>query len=112
VGESRALILPSFAEGLPIVFMEAMALGRPVLATYIAGIPELIDGACGRVIPAGSIPRLTQALDELLSCSPAALEAMGEEGRKRVVAEHDIKGLAAQLHGAFEQQVTDKRASA
>ena len=39
---ARALVLPSFAEGLPVVIMEAMALRRPVLTTYVAGIPELV----------------------------------------------------------------------
>jgi len=105
VGQSRALILPSFAEGLPIVFMEAFALARPVLATYIAGIPELIDESCGWVVPAGSIERLTTALDELLSASPEQLEAMGKEGRRRVEAMHDINGLAANLKQAFEQHL-------
>ena len=40
---ARALVLPSFAEGLPVVLMEAMALRRPVLSTYVAGIPELVN---------------------------------------------------------------------
>jgi glycosyltransferase involved in cell wall biosynthesis len=53
---ARALILPSFAEGLPVVLMEAMALRRPVLSTYVAGIPELvIPGENGWLFPAGSI---------------------------------------------------------
>ncbi|HWX90208.1 MAG TPA: glycosyltransferase, partial [Rhizomicrobium sp.] len=52
---ARALVLPSFAEGLPIVLMEAMILGRPVLSTYVAGIPELvINGKTGWLFPAGS----------------------------------------------------------
>jgi glycosyltransferase involved in cell wall biosynthesis len=46
---ARVLVLPSFAEGLPVVIMEAMALGRPVVSTYVAGIPELvIPGETGR----------------------------------------------------------------
>ena len=40
---SRALIMPSFAENLPVAMMEAMAVGRPVLGTYIAGVPELVE---------------------------------------------------------------------
>ena len=42
---ARALVLPSFAEGLPVVIMEAMALRRPVISTYVAGIPELVRPA-------------------------------------------------------------------
>ncbi len=53
---SRAMVLPSFAEGLPVVIMEAMALRRPVLSTYIAGIPELVrPGETGWLVPAGDV---------------------------------------------------------
>ena len=53
VARSRALVMPSFAEGLPVVIMEAMALGRPVISTSIAGIPELVeDGVNGYLVPA------------------------------------------------------------
>ena len=52
---ARALVLPSFAEGLPVVIMEAMALRRPVLTTYVAGIPELVlQGENGWLFPAGA----------------------------------------------------------
>ena len=51
---SRALVLASFAEGLPVVIMEALALGRPVISTWVAGIPELVEsGKCGWLVPAG-----------------------------------------------------------
>ena len=46
IAASRALVLPSFAEGLPVVIMEALALGRPVIATYVAGVPELVAPSC------------------------------------------------------------------
>src|SRR5208283_1487037 len=50
---ARALVLPSFAEGLPVVIMEAMALRRPVLSTYVGGIPELVRaGIDGWLVPA------------------------------------------------------------
>ncbi len=52
---SQVMVVPSFAEGLPVVVMEALALGRPVLATYIAGMAELVTpGLCGWLVPAGS----------------------------------------------------------
>ncbi|MEI4479854.1 glycosyltransferase, partial [Klebsiella pneumoniae] len=55
VRKARALVLPSFAESLPVVIMEAMALRRPVISTYVAGIPELVrDGDTGWLVPAGS----------------------------------------------------------
>ena len=61
---ARAMVLPSFAEGLPVVVMEAMALRRPVLSTYIAGIPELvIADENGWLFPAGDVAALAEALE-------------------------------------------------
>lgn len=89
--EARALVLPSFAEGLPVVIMEALALGRPVVSTYVAGIPELVEsGSCGWLVPAGSLDHLTAALQEVLEAPVERLEAMGREGRARVLAQHDV----------------------
>ena len=60
---ARALVLPSFAEGLPVVLMEAMALRRPVLTTYVAGIPELVrPGEHGWLVPAGDVEALADAM--------------------------------------------------
>jgi len=53
---ARGLVQPSFAEGLPVVIMEAMVLRRPVLTTYVAGIPELVQpGKNGWLFPAGDV---------------------------------------------------------
>ncbi len=94
---SRALVLASFAEGLPVVIMEAMALGRPVLSTYVAGIPELVvPGETGWLVPAGSVPELSRAMAECLAASPAKLRLMGEAALRRVACRHAIErnGLA------------------
>ena len=89
---SRALVLPSFAEGLPVVIMEALALARPVISTYIAGIPELVEtDACGWLVPAGSVDALVDAMVEALRATPARLDELGLEGRRRVVAAHDAR---------------------
>ncbi len=97
LGRARALLLPSFAEGLPVVIMEALALGRPAISTYIAGIPELVDEQCGWIIPAGSIDDIAQAMTEALAAKPAALKAKGLEGRARVKDRHDVRKNAAAL---------------
>lgn len=89
--ESRALVLASFAEGLPVVLMEAMALGRPALSTYVAGIPELLDdGESGWLFTPGDVDALTMAIERCLAASPEELAAMGERARERVLASHDI----------------------
>jgi glycosyltransferase involved in cell wall biosynthesis len=95
---ARALVLPSFAEGLPVVLMEAMALERPVLTTYVAGIPELVQhGKSGWLFPAGDVQALAQALRECLAESPETLQAMGRAGRERVLSRHDIDIEATKL---------------
>jgi len=86
---ARAFVLPSFAEGLPVVIMEALALARPVITTAIAGIPELVDSECGWVIPAGSEDALVEALSTALAASADELAAKGECGRTRVHQMHD-----------------------
>ena len=83
--ESQGLLLPSFAEGLPVVIMEAFARARPVLSTIIAGIPELVeDGTNGWLVPAGAVPPLVDAMAELATADRACLERMGADGRSRV----------------------------
>lgn len=97
IDASRAVVLPSFAEGLPVVLMEALARGRPVVTTYIAGIPELVDDGCGWLVPAGSVDDLVVALREVLAAPPRDLEEMGREGRRRVLDRHDVRREAARL---------------
>lgn len=108
LSDSRALLLPSFAEGLPVVIMEAFALGRPVISTYIAGIPELLDSSCGWIVPAGSVEALAAAMRAALLASPQTLVAMGVEGRKRSVAQHDVTASAAQLAQLFREACTPR----
>ena len=101
---SRGLVLPSFAEGLPMVIMEAMALRRPVLTTCVAGIPELIQqNKSGWLIPPGSIDALTAAMEELLSRSPEELRLAGESAHARVVERHSIDIEAAKLAVLFRE---------
>lgn len=89
--DSRGLVLPSFAEGLPVVIMEAFALGRPVIATYIAGIPELVRaGETGWLVPAGNVEELAAAMAQMLDAPIEQLERLGEAGAQRVARDHDI----------------------
>jgi glycosyltransferase involved in cell wall biosynthesis len=98
LGLAHALVLPSFAEGLPMVIMEAMAAARPVLTTMIAGAPELVQqGQTGWLVPAGDVRALAQAMDACVDTDHAALERMGHAGRVRVLARHDIDDQAARL---------------
>ena len=102
---ARALVLPSFAEGLPVVLMEALALGRPVVATYVGGIPELVvDDVNGWLVPAGDADRLAQAIRECLRAPDARIQTMGQLGRARVLEMHDIARECRRLADLFAGQ--------
>jgi len=106
---ARALVLPSFAEGLPVVIMEAMALRRPVLATYVAGVPELVQhGVTGWLFPAGSLDDLVAAIVECLSATPTELKRLGDAGYERVIARHAIDHEAARLATLFKRGNTPR----
>jgi glycosyltransferase involved in cell wall biosynthesis len=100
---ARVFVLPSFAEGLPVVIMEALALGRPVLATSVAGVPELVSAECGWLVPAGSVDALVQAMERALATPLAELERMGQVGRARVRQQHDVQVEAEKLRALFER---------
>jgi glycosyltransferase involved in cell wall biosynthesis len=106
---SRALVLPSFAEGLPVVIMEALALGRPVVTTYVGGIPELVqNGVSGWLVTPGAVEPLIAAMREVLDAPPQKLEAMGQAGAKRVHEQHDIELIAQQLSGLIRAYAISK----
>ena len=93
----RAMVLPSIAEGLPIVIMESFALGRPVVTTEINGIPELVDASCGWLAQPSDKATLVACLDAMLSKEADELSEMGENGRKRVFELHDQAANAKML---------------
>lgn len=101
--EARAMVLPSFAEGLPVVIMEALALERPVVVTAIAGTPELVDASCGWLIPAGSIDALVDAMKAAIEAPIDQLAEMGRTGRARVAAQHDALQNGRQLNMLFHR---------
>lgn len=110
ITESRALLLPSFGEGLPVVIMEAFSLGRPVIATRIAGIPELVNEECGWIVSPGSAVELADAMVEALAAPIARIERLGAEGRSRVRRMHDSRSNALYLKSLIEEAVRVERA--
>lgn len=104
---ARALILPSFSENLPVVLMEALALGRPVISTYVAGIPELVSpGKSGWLVPAGDDGGLAEAMREALTTPTERLSAMAEIGRRHVAEAHDAALEALKLRDLFGKYVS------
>ena len=101
LAQSDMLVLPSFAEGLPVVYMEALASRIPVVASRVAGVQELVeDGVTGYTIPPGDVGSLTDRILRLMD-DPATARAMGEAGRKAVEAQHDVRKEGAWLAEIF-----------
>jgi glycosyltransferase involved in cell wall biosynthesis len=103
LGEADVLAAPSVPtrggkrEGIPVVLMEAMATGLPVVASRLSGIPELVtDGVDGLLVPPGDDTALADALARLAD-DPALRERMGAAGRDTVLRGFDVDRNAALL---------------
>lgn len=108
IDKASILLLPSFAEGLPVVIMEALARCRPVLSTYIAGIPELVvPEQSGWLVPAGDVDTLARKIREVIEMRNAELSTMGKKGREQVLLKHNSKIEAAKLAMLFESNILE-----
>jgi glycosyltransferase involved in cell wall biosynthesis len=91
------LVLPSFAEGVPVVLMEAMASGKPVVATQVGGVSELVEaGRTGHLVPPGDAQALARAIRTSLS-DPKWHAQAGAAGRAKVQADFNSATEAAWL---------------
>ncbi|MET0558984.1 MAG: glycosyltransferase family 4 protein [Solirubrobacterales bacterium] len=102
--DAAIFCLPSFAEGVPVVLMEAMAMGLPVVTTRIAGIPELIDdGSSGVLVAPGRPDQLADSLAEL-AADGELRRRLGAGGRDAVERGFDCEATAAQLYDVFARE--------
>lgn len=108
LGRSSVFVLPSVVapdgqmEGIPVALMEAMAAGRPVVASDLSGIPELVqDGVNGLLVQPGDAEGIAAALKRLID-DPGLGRALGERGRERVEREFRLDGTVAELLGEIE----------
>jgi glycosyltransferase involved in cell wall biosynthesis len=98
LADATVFCLPSFSEGVPVVLMEAMASGVPVVATRITGVPELVEEErSGVLVPPGRADLLADALERVLRAEPAEREEMGAAGRARVEAEFNTARSAERM---------------
>jgi len=94
-------VLPSWIEGLPVTILEAMAAGKPVVATTVGGVPELVlEGETGLLVPPRDSQRLAEAITKLLQ-QPDAARCMGESGRERVRREFSQKKMLDQTMALY-----------
>lgn len=100
--QTDVFALPSFAEGVPVVLMEAMAARVPVLATNVMGVSELVDdGVVGFLVPPGDARALAERLQALIACGPAQRRNMGGAGRRKVEQEFDVGVEGRKLAALF-----------
>jgi colanic acid/amylovoran biosynthesis glycosyltransferase len=103
IARSDLLVLPSFMEGLPIVLMEAMALGVPVIASGVAGIPELVeDEVTGLLFAPSNWDDLQSQIERLIS-DRTLYDAVAKRGRDRVAGEFDTRKSATKLSRLFRE---------
>jgi colanic acid/amylovoran biosynthesis glycosyltransferase len=103
--ESDAFALASFAEGVPVVLMEAMAMEIPCVATRIAGIPELIqDGVDGLLATPGNTGEMATALAKLMGDRELRVQ-IGRAGRQKIIEKYNLSKNTALLAEVFERRV-------
>jgi colanic acid/amylovoran biosynthesis glycosyltransferase len=103
--ETDIYVLPSFAEGIPVVLMEAMAMQIPCVASWITGVPELIrDGVDGLLIPPADDDALARAIERLMD-DAALRRRLGESGRARVSELYDLRRNTERLAEIFRRRL-------
>jgi colanic acid/amylovoran biosynthesis glycosyltransferase len=101
--DASVFCLPSFAEGIPVVLMEAMAMELPVVSTKITGIPELVDDdRTGLLVASGRAAELADALERLL-VDPALRRELGSRAREKVLRDFNMESSAEQLYSLFSE---------
>lgn len=107
---AEALALPSRAEGLPLVVLEAMAQARPVVAAAVGGTPEAVaDGETGILVPPGDVDALSRALADVLH-DPERARALGTAGRARVESRFSLEAMTARVLAVYDEVARTMRA--
>jgi len=100
------LVLPSLSESVPMVVLETMQAGKPVVASAIGGIPEAVsDGETGLLFPVGDSVALADCVTRIL-IDPAMARRMGERGRERVLSEFSLEHMARQHESLYQELLT------
>lgn len=103
--QADAFVLPSFAEGIPVVLMEAMAIQVPCVTTRITGIPELIrDGIDGLLVTPSDDEELASTIAQLIH-QPQLCAKLGEAGRRRVLSCYDLDANVRHLAEVFQRRL-------
>lgn len=102
-----ALVLPSIAETFPLVILEAMSAGKPVIATSVGGIPDIVDDSVGKLVPPGDVESLARAVGFLVA-HPSWLEGKSAPCRERALS-HGWPSFIDGLLGLYYELIAMKR---
>jgi colanic acid/amylovoran biosynthesis glycosyltransferase len=109
---SDAFVLSSFLEGVPVVLMEAMAMELPCIATWITGIPEIIDRDMeGLLVPPASVTAMADAVERLID-DPEGARRLGTAARRKVVARYHLERNVERLAEEFRARLAAARGEA
>jgi glycosyltransferase involved in cell wall biosynthesis len=107
--QADAFVLPSFAEGIPVVLMEAMSMGIPCISTAITGIPELISSGTEGILVQPSDPALLAEATNLLQKSPALAARIAYQGRAKVCHDYNLETNVDRLAEIFDRRLNGTR---
>ena len=93
LARAEVLVLPSHTEGFPNVVLEAMALGRAIVATSVGAVPEMLDGGCGLLVPPRDPQRLSSAIRQVLF-RPEVARRLAAAGRETIRARFSVERMA------------------
>jgi glycosyltransferase involved in cell wall biosynthesis len=103
LAQADVLVMPSLSEGLGVAVLEAMAMGKPVVASNTGGLPEAVaDGETGLLVPPGNAEALAGALLALLE-DPDRAQAMGKAGRRRAVDHFDRRVIVDRMLSLYRE---------
>ncbi len=101
------LLVASVSEGSSVVAMEGMALGKPIVATAVGGVPEVVlEGVTGYVVPPGDPRALADAVGQLLA-DPESAQLMGDRGRQRAALHFDVEVMVARTKEVYADLMND-----
>ncbi|HET7322962.1 MAG TPA: glycosyltransferase family 4 protein [Halococcus sp.] len=104
LGEASIFVLPSYAEGLPIAILEAMAAGNAIISTTVGSIPEVIGEERGLLVEPGNASQLADVLRELIA-DPERVAKMGEASREAVIAQYSWSMVTDELLSTYERHL-------
>ena len=111
LGAADIFVLPSHTEGLPLALLEAMAVGLPIVATRVGGVPKALrDGDCGVLVDPGSPAQIARALNKLIA-DPSAAKQLGDAAAKRVRTHYGAETQVRALEALYRSVVTGAEAT-